>query len=156
MRINFSVARLAWISTGLVYIVLVSGVLVAGSNFITGCVGWHFYSPSLVQLDAHMMGGVMRIGLSVLAIGSLLAALRRSWRMKTEKPATYRLAGFVGLTFLLELILQPVILGFNFPKPLLIAYTVLAALFWGLLVAFAVSSSLVEGDLGTDGGANTA
>jgi hypothetical protein len=44
--------------------------------------------------------------------------------------------------FLLEALLQVLLLIFGFKIPLLVPYTVTAALFWGLLVALGVSVGL--------------
>jgi cytochrome c oxidase assembly protein subunit 15 len=143
-RISFrtSLARLALATVIIVYGVFVSGVLVAGKNSITGCLGWPVYSPQLFQVDSLGAGNFLRLAFSVLGILLIIATLVQVWRGRQERPNLYQIARWVLAAFLLEALLQVLLLIFGFKIPLLVPYTVTAALFWGLLVALGVSVGL--------------
>ncbi len=135
-------ARLALATVIVVYGVFVSGVLVAGKNSITGCLGWPVYSPQLFQVDSLGTGNILRLTFSVLGILLIIATLVQTWRNRQKQPSVFRIARWVLAAFLLEALLQVLLLIFGFKIPLLVPYTVSAALFWGLLVALGVRLGL--------------
>ncbi len=134
--------RLVLATTAVVYFVLVSGILVAGNNFLTGCVGWPIYSLSHARLDANVGGSILRLVLSIVGVGMFLMVLIQAWKMKQDQPVIFRFASLVGGVFLLELLVQALLLILGFPVSLLVIYTVTAAIFWGLLAALLARSSL--------------
>lgn len=131
-------------ATLVVYLILVSGILVAGKNSVTGCLGWPIYSPQLAQMDAHDLGEVIRQVVSLIGIGLILFVLIFAWRNRQSYPVIFPLVNWVGLAFLFEMMLQILILIFGHLVGLLVAYTVIMAAFWGLLVAFTVRLGLEE------------
>jgi heme a synthase len=137
-------AKLTLMSTAVAYIVLVSGILVAGKNSVTACVGWPIYSPALFQMDSHMVGNLLRLFLSIVGIMMICTVLVKARRRRDERPAIYLLARWVGIVFMVEALIQVLLLVFGFPVSLLVAYTVTAAVFWALLVALMVRSGLQE------------
>ena len=138
-------ARLALATFGLVYLVFVSGVLVAGPDSITACLGWPIYSPSLFRLDGHPAGDALRMAVSLVGLGSLLALLAQAWRGQESHPAAFRAARRAEAVFLLEIIIQALLLVCGLNVFLRVAYTVTAAAFWGLLVALVVTAGLDDG-----------
>ena len=143
-RISFRTpfARLVLATVAVVYAVFVSGVLVAGKNSITGCLGWPVYSPQLIQMDGHGGWNILRLILSVGGVLLMVAMFLQVWRSRKERPALFRAARWALVVFLIEALLQALLLAFGFKVPLLVAYTVIAALFWGLLVALGASAGL--------------
>jgi heme a synthase len=135
-------SRLALAAVVVVYAVLVSGVLVAGPHSITACLGWPVYSPQVYQVDSHGAGNILRLVLSVVGILLIVATLVQVWRSQQARPAVFRTARWVLAAFLLEALLQALLLEFGFKISLLVAYTVTAAVFWGLLVALGVGAGL--------------
>jgi cytochrome c oxidase assembly protein subunit 15 len=135
-------ARLVLATTSVVYVILVSGILVAGKNSLTGCLGWPIYSREVFQMDAHNVGESLRLILSMISIALILALLVQAWRVKAQYPSIFPLAHWVGMTFLLEMLVQILILVFGHLVPLLAVYTVIMAAFWGLLVALTVRTGL--------------
>jgi heme a synthase len=135
-------ASLALATVIVVYGVFTSGILVAGKNSITGCLGWPVYSPQLFQVDSLGVGNILRLGASVVGILLIIATLVQVWRTRQERPAAFRTARWVLAAFLLEALLPVLLLIFGFKVPLLVGYTVSAALFWGLLVALGTSLCL--------------
>jgi cytochrome c oxidase assembly protein subunit 15 len=137
-----SLSRLGLATVVVVYGVFISGILVAGKNSITACLGWPIYSTQLFQVDSLGMGNILRLTFSVLGIGLIVATLVQVWRSRQERPAMFGIARWVLAAFLLEALLQVLLLIFGFKIPLLVPYTVTAALLWGLLVALGISIGL--------------
>ena len=138
-------ARLSLATVIIVYGVFVSGVLVAGKNSITGCLGWPIYSSKLFQVDSLGIANILRLIASVIGILLIMTLLVRVWSSRHEQPASHPIARWVLAAFLLEFLLQVLLLVFGFKVPLLVAYTVTAAVFWGVLVALTVSVGLESG-----------
>jgi heme A synthase len=143
-RITFRdpLARLVLATVAVVYGVLVSGVLVAGQNSITSCLGWPIYSSVVYQMDSHGPGNISRLIVSGVGLLLIATMLVQVWRSRRGRPAVYRAARWVLATFLLESLVQVLLLAFGFEVFLLVAYTVTVSLFWGLLVALGVRASL--------------
>jgi cytochrome c oxidase assembly protein subunit 15 len=139
-----SFSRLVLATTLLVYLLFVSGVLVAGQNVITACLGWPIYSSASFQMDLASFWNTLRNILSILGIGMILLLLIQSWRGRAGRPETSRYALWVGLVFLVEVLIQILLLVFGNLIGLLVAYTVTAAVFWGLLVALLVRTGMPE------------
>jgi heme a synthase len=137
-------SKLILVETTVVYIVLVGGILVAGKSSVTACLGWPIYSLQLFQADAHAAGNTIRWALSIAGIVLLIPVLVLSWRKKQRQPAVYYIAICLGIAALLEAFIQVLLLLFNHPISLLIAYTITAAVFWALLVALLVRVGLEE------------
>ncbi len=135
-------ARLVLASIAVFYGVLVSGVLVAGPGSITGCLGWPIYSSRSYLSDGHEVGGTIRLLFSILGIFLIVAVLAQAWRSQRQQPAVFRAARRVFICFLVETLVQVLLLIFGFKVPLLAVYTVTAAAFWGLLVAMGVRVGL--------------
>ncbi len=142
LAIRTSLSRLGLVTVIVVYGVFISGILVAGKNSITACLGWPIYSTQLFQVDLLGMGNILRLAFSVLGIGLIVATLVQVWRSRQEHPAIFGIARWVLAAFLLEALLQVLLLIFGFKIPLLVPYTVTAALLWGLLVALGISIGL--------------
>jgi heme A synthase len=139
-------SRLGLATVIVAYGVFASGILVAGKNSITACLGWPIYSSQLFQVDSLGMGNVLRVAFSVLGIGLFVVMLVQIWRSRQERPAIFDMARWVLAAFLLEALLQVLLLIFGFKIPLLVPYTVTAALFWGLLVALGTSLGMEKAD----------
>src|SRR3990172_8970502 len=69
-RIKFSspYTRLVLTTLIVVYGVLVTGVLVAGQNSFTSCLGWPVYSTTLYQIDTLDAGNILRQSFSLIGI----------------------------------------------------------------------------------------
>jgi cytochrome c oxidase assembly protein subunit 15 len=137
-------SRLVVSATLVVYLILVSGVLVAGKNSVTGCLGWPIYSGQLAQMDAHNLGEVSRQMVSVIGMVLILCVLVFAWRKKNDYRKIFPLVKWVGLAFLLEMLIQIMILIFGHQVGFLVAYTVTMAALWGLLAALTVRVGLEE------------
>jgi len=135
-------AKLSLITIVVVYIVLVSGVLVAGANSITGCLGWPIYSPLVYAGDLHGVGNTIRLIVSGIGILLVAVTMLQAWRKRKDHSAIFTIARWVIVIALLEALIQGLMLIFGFKIALLIPYTVTEAAFWSLLVAMVVRTSL--------------
>ena len=135
-------ARLVLITTAVVYIVLVSGILVASKSSITACLGWPIYNLQLFQSDGHGVGNALRWILSLAAIVGLIAVPLVGWRNRLERPTLFKHAAWLGAVTILEALVQVLLLIFGHPVSLLIVYTITAAIFWALLVSLLVRAGL--------------
>jgi cytochrome c oxidase assembly protein subunit 15 len=135
-------ARLVLATTAVVYIVLVSGILVAGKGSITACLGWPIYSLKLFQADGHGVGNALRWILSFIGIVLFIAMLLLAWRKRLESPRLFKHAAWLGILAFFEALLQVLLLILGHQVSLLIVYTITAAVFWALLVTQLVRAGL--------------
>jgi heme a synthase len=131
---NSPFAKLVLATVGVVYVVLVSGVLVAGPNSITGSLGWPIYNPQVFQMDSLEVGNILRLFLSAIGIGLIITVLVQAWRSRQTSPAIFRMACWVGAVFLFLVLLQVLMLVVGIKTSLMIPHTVGTAVFWGLLL----------------------
>jgi cytochrome c oxidase assembly protein subunit 15 len=136
---NFT--RLAMASAAAVYVVFVSGILVAGKGSITSCLGWPIYNLQQLQMDGLTVVNILRLALSIVGAGLLLVMLAQAWRSRREQAGIFKIARWVGLVIILEALVQVLLQAFGLLVPLMAAYTLTAAALWALLVGLAVRSS---------------
>ncbi len=139
-RISFRTpfARLVLAAVAVVYAVFVSGILVAGKNSITACLGWPIYSQQLFQLDTLGAGNIFRLLLSGIGILLIVIMFIQIWRTQGNRPPVFRTGRWVLGIFLLETLVQVLLQIFGFKTGLLVVYTITAAVFWGSLVTLGV------------------
>ena len=136
-------SKMVLAATGVVYVLFVSGILVAGKNSVTGCLGWPIYSPGVFEMDAQSVWNTLRNILSIAGIGLVMVVLVQAWRFRKDRPDVFRFARWVGIAFLLESLTQLLLLVFGMLIYPLVVYTVTAAVFWALLVALLVRTGMV-------------
>lgn len=136
--------QLSLITLVVVYVVLLSGVLVAGQNSITGCLGWPIYSPLVYSVDSPGIGNTIRLILSGIGILLVAVTMLHAWRQRNEHPVIFTISRWVILSVLLEAVIQVLMFVFGFNVALLIPYTITEAAFWGLLVVMVVKTGLDE------------
>jgi cytochrome c oxidase assembly protein subunit 15 len=131
-------ARLVLVTLGVVWVVLLSGVLVAGPNSITSSLGWPIYSAQVFRMDLPGVGNILRLLLSTAGIALIITVLVQAWRSRRNSPAVFHAARWVAALFLFEVLVQGLMLVVGMKTSLMIAYTVGTAAFWGLLLVFGV------------------
>jgi cytochrome c oxidase assembly protein subunit 15 len=139
-----SFSRMVLTATLVVYALFVSGVLVAGKDAITACLGWPMYSPALYQMNSSSFWFTLRIITSIIGIGMVLGVLIQAWRGRGDRPDAFRFARWLGIAFLFEALIQILLLVFGNLTYLMFAYTSTAAVFWALLVALCVRTGMEE------------
>jgi len=71
--------------------------------------------------------------------------LVQSWRNRRQRPAIFRSARWVLAFFILETLVQVLLLlGFGFKISPLVVYTVTMAVFWSLLVGLGVAAGMED------------
>ncbi len=134
--------KLVFATTTVVYIIFVSGILVAGKGSFTACLGWPLYNLAQFRLDGHTLANTLRLVLSVAGLGMLIAVFVLTWQKRYKRRGLYRAARWVGLAFLVEVLGQVALQVFGPLVPILVVYTLAAAALWGLLVMLAARSAL--------------
>lgn len=147
-------ARLSWWTLVAVFIVLVSGVLVAESGSMVRCLGWPLYSGWVVPTDLRGWLQMARRLIAGVASVLIVAVVVQSWRTQRTQAAILRAATVVGVLFLVETIVGTLMLMVGFTVSLLVMYVATAAALWAMLVVLVVlaglaSSASTEKRLGT-------
>ncbi len=87
-----------------VFMVLVSGVLVAKSGSLVRCLGWPLYGGQLVPVDVHGWLRAARLLLATVAGMLLIAVVVQAWRLQPNNGAVRRAATGLGILFLAEIL----------------------------------------------------
>ncbi len=134
--------RLAWWALLAVFVVLVSGIIVAESGSMVRCVGWPLYSGWLFPVDLRDWLRLARRLIAGAASLMIVALVVQAWRTQRERAPVLRAATAVGVVFLVEMLVGALMLTWGFAISLLVIYVAAAAALWALLVVLAVLSSL--------------
>jgi cytochrome c oxidase assembly protein subunit 15 len=143
-RLSFrsSFAKLTLWTLVAVFVVLVSGVLVAHSGSIVRCLGWPLYSGRLVPVDLHGWLQMARGLIAGVATILVVAVVVQAWRTQRRQAAILHAATVVGVLFLAETMVGALMLTRGFTVFLLVIYVATAAALWALLVVLAVLAGL--------------
>ena len=145
-RLSFrsSYARLALWTLATVFVVLVSGVLVAESGSMVRCLGWPLYSGRLVPGDLRAWLQMARGLIAGVASILVVAVVIQAWRTLHNHPGVQRVATATGVAALLETLVGALILARSATTLLLVVYVAAAAALWGLLVILVVLAGLAS------------
>jgi heme a synthase len=135
-------ARLALVSLILVFVVLVSGVLVAGSGSPMRCLGWPLYAGGWPVAEGRQWLQLARRVLGGIAGVSIIAVVVQAWRHPRSRPIRC-VATAVGLLFLAEAVVGGLMVLYDPGLALQIIHAALAAAFWAALAALVVLAGLV-------------
>ena len=123
-----------------IYLVLVSGILVAGEGSLTRCVGWPMWRALTVDLPGWPQ--IVRQLLAALASLLILATVVQTWRIQPRHKGILAVATAVGLLFLVEMALGVLMLQIDVTIFMLVVYVVTAAALWAMIVVLAVLAGL--------------
>jgi heme A synthase len=145
-RLSFqsSFVKLALWTLVTVFIVLVSGVLVAASGSVVRCLGWPLYSGQLALSDLRGWLQLARRLLAGLASILVIAVVVQAWRRQPGGGAIRRTATMMGVLFVTEIAVGAFLLVQEPPIVLQVVYSAIAAAFWTLLVVLVVLAGLVS------------
>lgn len=146
-RLNYRgpFARLTLWTVGAVYVVLVSGVLVAGKGSLTRCLGWPLWR--LLPVDLPGWPQAARLAAAGAASLLILAVVVQAWRTQRRQAAILRAALLAGGLFLAEMLMEAIMLTGGQTIFWLVLYVVAAAGLWAALVVLAVLAGLLEAQL---------
>jgi heme A synthase len=151
-RLSFrtSFARLSLGTLAMLFVVLVSGILVADKGSMARCLGWPLYSGGAervdlldwLQMGRRLMGGLT----SILAAGVVVQA----WRTQREQAAIVSIATAMGVLLMAETLVGVLMATREVPVSLLMLYVAMAAAAWVAMVALAVLAGLASPARATD------
>jgi cytochrome c oxidase assembly protein subunit 15 len=145
-RLSFrnSFARLTLWTLIPVFVVLVSGVLVAEGGSSVRCLGWPLLSGQWVPRDFHAWLQMARRLMAGMASILVVAVVVQAWRTQRRHAAILRAATIVGVLLLAEATIETLVLTRGFTVFLLVMSVATVAALWAWLVALAVLAG-VEG-----------
>jgi heme A synthase len=135
-------ARLALWTLVAVFVVLVSGVLVAQGGSIARCLGWPLFTRRFVLPDSPGWPHVVRHLIAGLTTVLIIAVVVQAWRTQPQTAAIRPAATALGVLFLTEIAVGALMVAQGFSLFLLVIYVVVAAALWGLLVVLVVLAGL--------------
>jgi cytochrome c oxidase assembly protein subunit 15 len=138
-------ARLTLLTVGAVFLVLVSGVLVAGEGSATRCLGWPLLVERLLLIDSQ--GWLQLARQVVAAVAGLLVIIEVALALRSPRqpPGIVRAATAAGILFLIEVALGALMALGGLNVYLLVIYVVVAAALWAVLVTLALLAGLEAG-----------
>lgn len=131
-------AKLAFATVAVLFIVLVSGVLVADGGSIVRCLGWPLFSIQFIPENVPAWLPVLRHTIGLLATILLFFVVLRAWRQRQAELRIWRATIVVMCSFLAEILIGILLIVFEFEPWLLVAYVVAAAVLWTSLVVVTV------------------
>ena len=140
-----SFARLSFWTSGAIFAVLVSGVVVDGDS-IARCLGWPLYVVRWVPVDLH---GWLQLSRRVLAGAAsilLITVVWQAWRTPRAQTAIVRGATMLGVFFFAEISVGALMLTRGSNLLMLGIYVALAAALWASSVVLVVLSGLPSSD----------
>jgi cytochrome c oxidase assembly protein subunit 15 len=141
LPLRSSFARLALGTLVAAFIVLVSGILAAGSGSITRCVGWPLYGGSLVSIDPPGWLQITRRLVSIAASLMVIAVVIQAWRTQRMQRAIMSTTMVMGVLWLIETAVGALLTVSSSPAVLLVIYSATAgALLASLVVLVALAA----------------
>ncbi len=123
---------------GLVFALLVTGVLVAAPGSVARCLGWPLYGGGVLTADLAGWGGPARHVLGVLAGLAVLAVAVRAVRDREHRPHVRRAGAGLGVALAAEVSVAAALPLLGFPASLRVVYVAITVTVWGLLVLVTV------------------
>lgn len=142
-RLSFRnpLAGLALSTLVAMFLMLVSGVLVAESGSIARCVGWPLFNREVAPVAP---GGLALARELISAVTGLLlvAVVIQAWRRRGNHAATVPVATAMGILFLMEVVIGAIMAINGISGLLTVAYVATAVAAWALIVALAMLAGL--------------
>jgi cytochrome c oxidase assembly protein subunit 15 len=135
-------ARLVLWALVAVFVVLVSGVLVAQGGSIVRCLGWPLFTRQFALPDSPGWPHVARRLIAGVTTVLIVAVVVQGWRTQPQTAAIRPVATALGVLFLTEIAVGALMVAQGFALFLLAMYVAAAAALWRLLVVLAVLAGL--------------
>ncbi|HVP20603.1 MAG TPA: heme o synthase [Anaerolineaceae bacterium] len=135
-------ARTTLWTLGAVFVVLVSGAVVAGSDSTRACAGWPLCNGMLFPIDIHQW--IHMIHRFIVGISSILVlvVVVRAWRSQRSQTAILPAATLMGLLYLAQAFVGALKTTRDFPVFLLALHVATAAAVWAATVILVVVTGL--------------
>ena len=143
LRFTSPFARLTLWSLGALFVVLLSGVFVAGSEATKACVGWPLCNGAL--FPSTLLGWVHMTHRFVVAAASILVIVLfvQAWRTQRTRLAIYPAAAVTTMLFFAQAYVGALKTTHNFPAFLLALHVATAAATWAGMVLLVVLAGMV-------------
>lgn len=143
-RLSFQtpLARLARLTLIILFLMILSGALVVGSNSTYACSGWPLCNGELFPQAATARLHMFHRAMVLLAALFILKATHDALRSKSYSPAIRRTAIYVLLLFFAQATVGALKVSLAFPTWLLGLHVALAAAVWASVVVFAALAAL--------------
>lgn len=131
-------ARLTLWTLAAIFVVLVSGAVVAGSESTRGCIGWPLCNGRLFPTDLH--GWVHMTHRFVVGAASILVVIVmvQAWRTQRTQAAILPAATVMGVLFFAQALVGALKTTMGFPVFLLALHVATAAAVWAAMVVLVV------------------
>jgi cytochrome c oxidase assembly protein subunit 15 len=139
-----SFAKLTLWTLVAVFIVLVSGVLVADTDSPVRCLGWPLYSGRLIPVDPRGWLQLARRLVGAVASILVIAVVVQAWRTQRGQTAILRAATVVGVLLVAETMVGALMAAGGLGVLLMVIYVAMTAALWALLVVLAVLAGLAS------------
>lgn len=135
-------ARLTVGTLAAIFVVLVSGALVAGSGSTTGCIGWPLCNGRLIPTDVH--GWIHMTHRLIVGLASILVVWMfiQAWRTQRTQSAILPAAAVTTVLFFAQALVGALKTTLGFPVFLLALHVATAAAVWAALVVLVVVTGL--------------
>lgn len=137
-------ADLSLATLGLVFALLVTGVLVAAPGSVARCLGWPLYGGGVLTADLAGWGGPARHVLGVVAGLAVLAVAIRAVLDREDRPHVRRAGAGLGAALAAEVWVAAALPLLGFPASLRVVYVAITVTVWGLLVLVTVRMRLAS------------
>ena len=143
-RLSFreAFAKLSLVLLFAVFVLLVSGVLVAPDGSLEGCLGWPQGSAGLPSLERYAWPQIARWILGLVASILIIATVTQAWRTQRHQMARLFTAAAVGALWAAETALGMVLTLYGRCVWLLVLHVATAAILWGMLVVLVMLAGL--------------
>lgn len=138
LSLGGSYSRLSLATLVAVFIVLVSGVLVAESGSLVRCLGWPLHTELVAPDSSGGWPWTARRAITVVASLLVIAVVVQAWRTQREQVAVLWAATSVGALFVAGWGVGWLLVACDSAVPLLVVHVVLAAALWASIVVLAV------------------
>jgi len=149
LSLRDALARLTLASLAAVYLLLVSGVLVADVGSIARCLGWPLYGAVAGAAEVGAVLPPLRRALGVVAAGLIAAVVVEAWRgprAGAASSAIRRTATALALVLLAEAATGALVVAQGFSLALGSFHVAAAVGVWALLGALLVETATARGD----------
>lgn len=127
-----------------VFVVLVSGVLVAASGSAVRCLSWSLYGAPLAVEGLRGWLDLARLALSIVGSGLVVAIVVGAWRGQLRATGIRPTATLLGLLFAAEVAVGALILVYGPAVVLQVMHVATAAALWSTFVVLVVLAGLAS------------